>query len=124
MTLRLTLRPGESVYIGRTRVTVEAEATCSIIVQGKLPIMRANDMLDAANANESVARFRYVLQEMYLSDDLGAMIVDYVDAVSQLLAEHPDFDESIREANEMVRIGNLYQALKIGKKLAKLKPDT
>lgn len=119
MSLKLTLRPGESVFVGTTRVTVEAESTCTVYVSGEAPILRASDMLEEADATEPVARFRYVLQEMYLSDDFAGLVGDYVDAVSQLLAEQPDLAEAVREANQKLRVGKLYEAVKIGKRLTR-----
>jgi len=119
MSLKLTLRPGESVFVGTTRVTVEAESTCTVYVSGVAPILRASEMLDAATAAEPVARFRYVLQEMYLSDDFAGLVGDYVDAVSDLLAEQPDLADEIRQANQKLRVGKLYEAVKIGKRMAK-----
>ena len=118
MTLKLTLKPGESVYIGKTRLTVEAQATCTVYVNGSAPIMRANEMIEPGAANESVSRYRYVLQEMYLSDDFQTMIADYVEAVAKLLAERPDLSENVQEANQMVRLGKLYDAVKIGRRMA------
>ena len=118
MTLKLTLKPGESVYIGHTRLTVASQATCTVYVDGVAPVLRANEMIGESDIAESVSRFRYVLQQMYLGDDVQAMLTDYVDAVSQLLAERPDLTSNVHDVNQMVRIGRLYEAVKIGRKMS------
>lgn len=118
MSLKLTLKPGESVFVGRTQLTIESESICTVFVDGDAPVMRANEMINFSNATEAVPRFRYVLQEMYLSEDFGALIGDYVDAVSRLLVEHPELSDDIRDANAKLRVGRLYDAIKISKKMA------
>lgn len=123
MTLKLSLKSGESVFVGRTRLTIEADATCVVYVNGDAPILRANEMVDAAKATDSLGRFRYVLQEMYLSNDVGALVTDYVEAVSRLLSEHPELGRNVLEANEKLRLGKLYEAVRIGKRMSSRNPS-
>ena len=50
MTLKLTLKPGESVFVGTTRVSVVSRSTCTVLIEGTAPVMRAAEWLDEAEA--------------------------------------------------------------------------
>ena len=118
MTLKLTLKPGESVFIGTTRMTVDSRSTCIVYIDGDAPILRANEMLDPAGSDQPLQRFRYVLQEMYLKNDFVTLIGDYFDAAAALVTSRPDAREGVARANQLLATGALYEALKVGKQMA------
>ena len=122
MTLKLTLKPGESVFIGTTRLSVVSRATCTVLIDGKAPVIRASEWLDEAGATEALPRFRYILQEMYLRDDRVGLIQEYFVAAAALLAEMPGARTGVNRINELLMIGSLWEAVKVGKELARQSP--
>jgi flagellar biosynthesis regulator FlbT len=121
MTLKLTLKPGESVCIGTTRLTVRSTATCTVLIDGDAPVMRAGDMLEEADASEPMARFRFVIQEIYLRGQSPELMDAYVDAAVSLIASQPDIAGSVQRVNAMLRTGTVFEAVKFAKRLAKIK---
>jgi len=120
MTLKLTLKPGESVCIGTTRLTVRSAATCTVLIDGDAPVMRAGDMLEEAHASEPMARFRYVIQEIYLRGQSPERMDAYVDAAVGLIASRPDIAASVQRVNALLRTGSVFEAVKFAKRLAKI----
>jgi flagellar biosynthesis regulator FlbT len=119
MTLKLTLKPGESVFIGTTRLSVVSRATCTVLIDGNAPVIRASEWLNESEATEALPRFRYILQEMYLRDDRVGLIQDYFVAAANLLAEMPQARISVARINELLLDGSLWDAVKVGKDLAR-----
>lgn len=111
MTLKLTLKPGEAVYIGLTRLTVVSGATCTVLVDGNAPVLRSNEMV-ADTCVDLLDQYRYLLQQMYLSGD-SRLMLDYVDVTGRLAREMPALSDAIFAANSKVRDGRLYDAIKI-----------
>jgi flagellar biosynthesis regulator FlbT len=119
MTLKLTLKPGESVFIGTTRLSVVSRATCTVLIDGNAPVIRASEWLDETDATETLPRFRYILQEMYLRDDRVGLIQEYFVAAANLLAERPEARAWVSRTNELLMTGSLWEAVKVGKELAR-----
>ncbi len=119
MTLKLTLKPGESVFIGTTRLSVVSRATCTVLIDGNAPVIRASEWLNESEATEALPRLRYILQEMYLRDDRVGLIQDYFVAAANLLAEMPQARISVARINELLLTGSLWDAVKVGKDLAR-----
>lgn len=125
MTLKLTLKPGESVFIGTTRLSVVSRATCTVLIDGNAPVIRASEWLDEIEATGALPRFRYILQEMYLRDDRVGLIQEYFVAAATLLAEMPQARDGVSRVNELLMTGSLWEAVRVGKELARsLAPET
>ena len=122
MTLKLTLKPGESVFIGTTRLSVVSRATCTVLIDGDAPVIRASEWLDEPEGTEALPRLRYILQEMYLRDDRVGLIQEYFVAAAALLAEMPGARAAVSRINELLMTGSLWEAVKVGKELARQPP--
>ncbi len=121
MTLKLTLKPGESVCIGTTRLTVRSTATCTVLIDGDAPVMRAGDMLEDGEACKPMDRFRFIIQEIYLRGQSPELMDAYVDAAVSLIASAPDIAGSVQRVNAMLRSGTVFEAVKFAKRLAKIR---
>ena len=113
MTLKLTLKPGESVFVGTTRVSVISRSTCTVIIEGTSPVMRGAEWLDSSEAATPLDRFRYILQEMYLRNSTHELILDYFKAAEALFAAEPDLRAVIGEVNDRLLEGALWDAVRL-----------
>ena len=115
MTLRLTLKPGEAVLIGTTRLTVASKGPCTVILEGNAPVMRAAECIEEVEAVDPMSRFRYVLQEIYLRNDLQGLQREYFTAASRLIAAQPEMLAVVERANEYLHEGALWEAVRLGR---------
>jgi len=113
MTLRLTLKPGEAVLIGTSRLTVVSKGACTVILEGDQPVMRAAECITEAEAIDPLSRFRFVLQEIYLRNDLAGLQADYFRASSRLIAARPDMLSLVERTNESLMSGALWEAVRL-----------
>jgi flagellar biosynthesis regulator FlbT len=115
MTLRLTLKPGEAVLIGTSRLTVASKGPCTVILEGNAPVMRAAECIEEVEATDPMSRFRYVLQEIYLRNDLQGLQREYFTAASRLIAAQPEMLALVERANEYLHEGALWEAVRLGR---------
>jgi len=115
MTLRLTLKPGEAVLIGTSRLTVASKGPCTVILEGNAPVMRAAECIEEREATDPMSRFRYVLQEIYLRNDLQGLQREYFTAASRLIAAQPEMLALVERANEYLHEGALWEAVRLGR---------
>jgi flagellar biosynthesis regulator FlbT len=92
MALKLTVKPGESFFVGTAEITVQCDTIVSVLVGGRLQL---------------------AVQQMYLSGDVSGHHVAYFEAVQALLATAPQHAPLIAEVNRMLMDGASYKAIKL-----------
>lgn len=115
MTLRLTLKPGEAVLIGTSRLTVTSKGACTVILEGDLPVMRAAEYIEETEATDPLSRFRFVLQQIYLRNDLPGLQADFLRAAARLVAAQPEMLSLVERTNDCLQEGALWEAVKLGR---------
>jgi flagellar protein FlbT len=118
MTLKLTLRPGEAVFIGKVRIVVEARATSVIYIDGEAPVMRAAECVDPADPGP-LNRMRYVLQQMYLENDRLGWLAGYYSAAAALLVAMPAQICEIDQISGFVGTGDLWAAIRTARDMSR-----
>lgn len=118
MTLKLTLRPGEAVHIGKVRIVVEARSTSVIYIDGDAPVMREAECVDPADA-APLNRMRYVLQQMYLENDRLGWLGGYYAAAAALLVAMPLEVREIDRISGLVGAGDLWGAVRAARDLSR-----
>ena len=56
MALKITLKPGERMIIGGAVLTNGNSASCDLVVENKIPILRQKDILTEEKANSPCRR--------------------------------------------------------------------
>lgn len=115
MTLKLTLKPGEGVFIGNSRVEVLARGISTLLISGDAPVLRAEFAIDPSEVVDTPSRLRLVLQKMYLSGDMAAHHDEYFDLARLLLLEYPAALDWITQINKFLVVGDVYQAIKLAR---------
>ena len=118
MALKLTVKPGETFFIGTAEISVQCDAIVNVLVGGHAPILRADDHVAEAEAKTPAMRLRYAVQQMYLTGDIPGHHIDYFEAAQALLAEDPQHSGLVAEVNGLLISGSTYKAIKLLKCLS------
>jgi flagellar protein FlbT len=116
MSLKVELKPGESIIIGECVVT-NADQRTRLVIDGQVPILRKKDILTAKTASSPAKRIYLAVQLMYTSRDPTAHHQIYFELVSDILRAAPTTWPFIESINNYILSGELYKALKQAKKL-------
>ncbi|RYE60834.1 MAG: hypothetical protein EOP20_01390 [Hyphomicrobiales bacterium] len=115
MTLKLTLKPGEGVFIGGSRIEVLARGISTLLISGDAPVLRAEFAVDPSEVVDVPSRLRLVLQKMYFSGDMAAHHDEYFDLARLLLLDYPTALDWITVINKCLIVGDVYKAIKLAK---------
>ncbi|MET0437998.1 MAG: flagellar biosynthesis repressor FlbT [Devosia sp.] len=115
MTLKLTLKPGEGVLIGNSRIEVLARGMSTLLISGDAPVLRAEFAIDPGDVVDTPTRLRQVLQKMYLGGDMAAHHDEYFDLARRLLMDSPTALDWITGINKCLVVGDVYKAIKLAK---------
>ncbi len=116
MSLKVELKPGESIIIGECVVT-NADQRTRLVIDGQVPILRKKDILTAKTATSPAKRIYLAVQLMYTSRDPTAHHQVYFELVRDILRAAPTTWPFIESINNHILSGELYKALKQAKKL-------
>jgi flagellar protein FlbT len=117
MALRVTLSPGERLFVGTTTILVASAHTVTIIIDGESPVLREKDIVHpGASAGEAV-QLCITLQTMYLTGDVAKMLPDYTSQARALLRVAPQAGRELAEVDAELRNGSIYKALKVARNL-------
>lgn len=115
MTLKLTLKPGEGVLIGNSRIEVLARGMSTLLISGDAPVLRAEFAIEPGDVVDTPTRLRQVLQKMYLGGDMAAHHDEYFDLARRLLMDSPTALDWITGINKCLVVGDVYKAIKLAK---------
>jgi flagellar biosynthesis regulator FlbT len=115
MSLRITLKPGESVFIGNAEVKIMTKTICTVSIDGDAPVLRSDYAVGASDATDTPSRLRLVLQRMYLTGDIKAHHAQYFALAQELISESVAYLPWIEETNQLLIAGEIYQAVKVAK---------
>lgn len=117
MALRVTLSPGERLFVGTTTILVDVPHTVTIIIDGNLPVLREKDIVDADASAGEATKLYATLQTMYLTGNIENMLPDYTSQARALLSVVPKAGPVIAEIDAEIRNGSIYKALKAARSL-------
>lgn len=115
MSLKLTLKPGDSVLIGETRVENVSRGSSTLLINGSIPVLRGEFAVDAETAHGAALQLRLVLQKMYIDSNVATHHDTYFKVVGDMLVEHPQSVPFITEINRCLMTGDVYRAIKVAK---------
>jgi len=118
MALKITLKPGERMIIGGAVLTSGSSASCDLVIENKIPILRQKDILSEETANSPCRRIYYAIQLMYIDEHYLAVYHKvYWDLVKDLVRAAPSTVVLIDSISEHILHRRYYQALKLTKRL-------
>ncbi len=116
MTLKVELKPGERIVIGRSVVT-NGQVRTSLLIDGQEPVLRERDILREADAETPARRIAYVIQMMYLAGTADALLPTYTTLSRDLLKAAPSTASIVDTITNCVLTGQLYKAFREARKL-------
>jgi flagellar protein FlbT len=111
MSLKLNLRPGESLLIGRAKITNGGDKRCILIVSGEENMLRENLLLLEKDATTPVKRLYFVVQGIYLSEKKEELFPLYFDMVRAVVDAYPFLVLHVTDVSQMILEGRYYDAV-------------
>jgi flagellar protein FlbT len=118
MPLRFDLGPFEKLFIGKSVLTNSSDRTM-FIVEGDTPILRARDVLTPERAINTAEKLYRCVQQMYLEEDTQTYQGTYLALSAQTISECPACHAELRIADQLIKSGQHYKALKSLKKIVR-----
>ncbi len=111
MTLKVELKPGERIVIGRSVVTNGATRT-QLLIDGSDPVLRERDILKEKDADTPAKRIYYAVQMMYLSGSIDKVAKIYTTLTRDAVRAAPSMLPIVDRINNHVLTGSLYKAFR------------
>jgi flagellar protein FlbT len=122
MSLKVELKPGERLIVGKCLIT-NADQRTRLFIDGKAPILREKDILSPATADSPAKRIYLAVQLMYLDENIETLRGEYFSLVTEMVRAAPSTVALIDNINNEILTGALYKALKAAKKLIQYEQD-
>ena len=116
MPLKVELKPGEKIILGRAVITNGDQRT-RFTLDGDAPLLREKDILTPDNADSPAKLIYLAVQMMYLEQDIDKHHQHYFKLVTDVLSAAPSLSGEISNINNHILTGNLYKGLKDAKSL-------
>ena len=118
MALRISLKPHEKMILGGAVIANGNNATCNLIIENRVPILREKDILSEEDADSPSRRLYFVIQLMYIDEEhLDLHQKKYWELVKELVKAAPSTVGFIDQIGEYILGGKYYQALKLANNL-------
>ncbi len=122
MPLKVELRPGERLIVGKSVITNSDQRT-RLTIDGKQPILRESDILTHDKADTPAKLIYLAIQLMYLEGDYQALSKEYFNLVNAVVSMTPEAIPYIDAINNEILTGTLYKALKAAKRLVQFEQE-
>jgi len=116
MTLKVELKPGERIVIGRSVVT-NGQSRTSLLIDGADPVLRERDILRESDADTPAKRIAYAVQMMYLAGGTKTLLPIYTELTRDALHAAPSMAKIVDAMTNCVLTGQLYKAFREARKL-------
>ena len=122
MALKVELKPHERIVIGNV-VIRNGETRGKLFIEGKTAIMREKDILTASEANSPARRIYFVLQLMYLDNNIAPHRAAFLELIEDFMSAAPSAWPHINAITNCVLAGDIYKAIKATKKLIEFETE-
>ena len=118
MALKITLKPQEKMIVGGAVISNGNKASCELIIESKVPILREKDILSENDADTPCRQLYFIIQLMYIDEGNRAVHQkNYWDLVTEIVNAAPSMVDLIDHINEQIVSGRYYQAIKLAHEL-------
>ena len=117
MALRLTLKPHERAILGGAVLT-NGKHRAELYVETEVPVLRGSEILSPSMVRTPCERIVLAIQLMYVDPQRRAVHEQtYRALVEDVLDASPSSRRLLEPIDALVRAGNYYAALKLGREL-------
>src|ERR1700737_543272 len=123
MALRFDLGPFDQLHLGRC-VLKNSHDRALFIIEGEMPVLRANAFLQPALAESSLEKLYCCIQQMYLEEAHEELQGSYLALAARSLTEKPTLYAELQSVDQLIASRQYYKALKGLKKLTRAEAFT
>ncbi|WP_162241333.1 flagellar biosynthesis repressor FlbT [Methylobacterium sp. Leaf113] len=123
MALKLTIRPGETVYINGAEIC-NAGSGASLVLKNHCRILRESEMIRESEATSPCSKMVFALQEIVLKENPFEELNELSRLAVQILQTMPSAAPQILEIQQLLSEKKTHVAFKKGKALMALEADT
>jgi flagellar biosynthesis repressor protein FlbT len=116
MALKVELKPGEKIVIGKVSLR-NGDSRARFYIEGQAPILRERDILSADSADSPAKLIYFAVQLMYVEDSIEKHHDMYFRCVQDFVSAAPSSTPLVMEINNRILSGDFYKALKAAKEL-------
>lgn len=117
MSLKISLKPGEKIFIGGA-VVQNGDSAAEFSVLNDVPLLREKDILTEEKADSVCKRIYLCVQLMYIdAANMTPYQHTYRDLLEQVISAAPSTVDHLAEINTDLACGRYYQALKAARRL-------
>ncbi len=116
MALKVELKPGEKIIIGKVAIR-NGEQRARFFIEGQAPILREKDILNADSADSPAKCIYFAVQLMYIEGSISKHHDLYFQFVKDFVQAAPSSTVIVAEINNRILSGDYYKALKAAKEL-------
>ena len=117
MSLKITLKPGEKVYIGGA-VVQNGDTPAEFTIHNDVPLLREKDILTEEKADSVCKQIYLCVQLMYIdAANVSRYQHQYRTLLEQVLSAAPSTVDYLAAMNTDLACGRYYRALKNARKL-------
>lgn len=120
MSLKLSLAVGESLLVGKARITNGGDKRCTLTVAGEECVLRESLLLLEKDATTPAKRLCFVVQAIYLSDRKEELFPLYHQMARDMVTAHPILTLPVTDVGQMILAGRYYDALNQAHAIIKL----
>lgn len=119
MALKLTIRPGETVYVNGAEICNSGSAT-SLVIKNHCRILRESEMINEGEAHSPCSRLAFVLQQVVLIENPLDELNELSKLAVEILQKMPSVAPQILEIQNLLSEKKAHMAFKKGKVLMAL----
>jgi flagellar biosynthesis repressor protein FlbT len=116
MALKVELKPGEKIIIGKVALR-NGDQRARFFIEGQAPILREKDILNTDTADSPAKCIYFAVQLMYVEGSVDKHHELYFQFVQDFVQAAPSSTPIIAEINNRILSGEFYKALKSAKEL-------
>lgn len=122
MALKLTIRPGETVFINGAEIC-NSGSTTSLVVKNHCRILRESEMISEDDVQSPFSRLVYVLQQIVIKDNPLDELNEISKLAVQILQTMPSAAPQILEIQNLLSEKKTHTAFKKGKGLMAMEQE-
>ena len=122
MALKLTIRPGETVYINGAEIC-NAGSGASLVLKNHCRILRESEMIRESEATSPCSKMVFALQQIVLKENPFEELNELSRLAVQILQVMPSAAPQILEIQQLLSEKKTHVAFKKGKALMALEAD-
>ncbi|HCE22373.1 MAG TPA: hypothetical protein DF282_07630 [Hyphomonas sp.] len=110
--LKLAIKPGEKIYIGRSTLLIRADTTVTVYIDGDQPVLKDREAIDPQTVATPVDQLHLLLQDMYLHGQATQHMVRYRELTQKVAVQSTECANLVKTIERWLIEDNHYMAIR------------